>query len=35
MVKIQEVGWGTAVDTPTHVILMITAGCYPLLRYAR
>lgn len=29
MVKIQEVGWGTAADTPTHVILMITAGCYP------
>lgn len=29
MVPIKEVGWGTANDTPTHVILMITAGCYP------
>lgn len=28
MVPIKEVGWGTADDTPTHVILMITAGCY-------
>jgi hypothetical protein len=29
MVDIQEVGWGDKNDTPTHVILMITAGCYP------
>lgn len=29
MVRIQEDGWGSADDTPTHVILMITAGCYP------
>jgi|SRR5574344_473713 hypothetical protein len=29
MVTIQEVGWGTADDVPTHVILMITSGCYP------
>lgn len=29
MVRIQEVGWGTPDDQPTHVILMITAGCYP------
>ncbi|MBO7724619.1 MAG: PCMD domain-containing protein, partial [Paludibacteraceae bacterium] len=29
MVEIQEVGWGNENDTPTHVILMITAGCYP------
>ncbi len=29
MKPITEVGWGTADDTPTHVIMMITAGCYP------
>lgn len=29
MVPIKEVGWGSADDEPTHVILMITAGCYP------
>lgn len=29
MVTIQEMGWGEADDTPTHVILMITAGSYP------
>lgn len=29
MMPIKEVGWGTADDTPTHIILMITAGCYP------
>lgn len=29
MVYIQEVGWGTADDAPTHAILMISAGCYP------
>ena len=29
MVYIQEVGWGTADDVPTHAILMISAGCYP------
>ncbi len=26
---IDEVGWGDADDEPTHMILMITAGCYP------
>lgn len=29
MVEIHEVGWGEADDTPTHIILMMTAGCYP------
>ena len=29
MVYIQEVGWAEADEQPTHVILMITAGCYP------
>lgn len=26
---INEVGWADADETPTHVIVMITAGCYP------
>ena len=26
---INEVGWADANETPTHVIVMITAGCYP------
>ncbi len=29
MVYIREVDWGTSEDVPTHVILMISAGCYP------
>ena len=29
MVQIQEVGWADADEEPTHVILMLTAGCYP------
>ncbi|HKL96486.1 MAG TPA: PCMD domain-containing protein [Paludibacteraceae bacterium] len=29
MVPIQEVAWGTTDDLPTHIILMISAGCYP------
>lgn len=29
MEKIDEVGWADADETPTHVILMITGGCYP------
>lgn len=29
MVKIQEVGYAAPGTAPTHVILMITAGCYP------
>lgn len=29
IVPIKEIGWGNDTDTPTHVILMITAGCYP------
>lgn len=29
IVPIQEVGWGNKNETPTHVIVMITAGCYP------
>lgn len=29
MVQIQEVGWADANEEPTHVILMLTAGCYP------
>lgn len=29
MTNITEVGWADADETPTHVIVMITAGCYP------
>ena len=29
MVQIQEVGWAGVDEEPTHVILMLTAGCYP------
>ena len=29
MVKIQELGWGNGNEQPTHIIMMITAGCYP------
>ena len=29
MVKIEEIGWADADETPTHVVLMLTAGCYP------
>ncbi len=29
MKLINEVGWGDENDKPTHIILMITAGCYP------
>ena len=29
MVKIEEIGWADADEEPTHVILMLTAGCYP------
>ena len=29
MVKIEEVGWADADEEPTHVVLMLTAGCYP------
>lgn len=29
MVEIQEVGWASPTETPTHMILMLTAGCYP------
>lgn len=29
MVRIEEVGWADKDETPTHVILMITGGCYP------
>ena len=29
MVDIEEVGWAAPDETPTHIILMITAGCYP------
>ena len=29
MVKIEEVGWADDSEQPTHIILMITAGCYP------
>ena len=29
VVIINEVGWGTADDTPTHVIVMLSAGSYP------
>lgn len=29
MVKIQETNWASADTEPTHVILMITGGCYP------
>lgn len=29
MVAITETGWADADETPTHVILMVTAGCYP------
>jgi len=30
MVKVTEVGWADADEQPTHVILMITAGCFPV-----
>lgn len=29
MVTIKEVGWASVDEKPTHVILMITGGCYP------
>ena len=29
MVKIEEIGWADDDEEPTHVILMLTAGCYP------
>jgi hypothetical protein len=29
MVKIEEIGWADADEEPTHVVLMLTAGCYP------
>ena len=29
MVKIEEVGWADENEAPTHVVLMLTAGCYP------
>lgn len=29
MVYVQEVGWAEPDATPTHVIVMITGGCYP------
>lgn len=29
MVQIKEVGWADENEEPTHVILMLTAGCYP------
>ena len=29
MVHVEEVGWADADETPTHVILMLTAGSYP------
>ena len=29
MVKIEEVGWADEGEEPTHVVLMLTAGCYP------
>ena len=29
MVKIKELGWGNGNEQPTHIIMMITAGCYP------
>lgn len=29
MVPITEVGWADEDEQPTHVILMVTAGCYP------
>ncbi|MFI3298006.1 MAG: PCMD domain-containing protein [bacterium] len=29
MVQLQEVEWGDGDDTPTHVIVMVAAGCYP------
>lgn len=29
IVPIQEIGWGSPDETPTHIILVITAGCYP------
>lgn len=29
IVKIEEVGWANPDEEPTHVILMITGGCYP------
>ena len=29
MVKIEEIGWADEDESPTHVVLMLTAGCYP------
>ncbi len=29
MVHVEEVGWADEDEEPTHVILMLTAGCYP------
>ena len=29
MVKIEEIGWADEDEAPTHVVLMLTAGCYP------
>lgn len=29
MVQIEEIGWADEGEEPTHVILMLTAGCYP------
>ena len=29
MVTINEVAWGNAEDTPTHIMLIIKSGCYP------
>lgn len=29
MKNITETGWGSPEDEPTHIILMVTAGCYP------